>query len=262
MRCQVPAARQPHGSDHHVRVRTGRAHRRVMQADQGYSLRFGDARGAVLAQRPGDDEVGAVADPQRVGSSNSRSRGTSREPVNPPPGTVCPADQQPFPNDYLGSLRVNSSNWVPPKWNRRTRPHKLPPWLPATTCLDEAIRLHHAAGLVTTRRRGSRSRLGRDCRTRDTGDRANGAYLRPVMTLSHRAQLWCRSLISIRRTEARTMIDSPTMTVANPAATGPWLMTRPMRSTVIPRNNSAVAIITGRCESRSGTAVAANFGAS
>jgi len=38
-----------------------------MQADQRYCLRFGDARGAVLAQGPGDDEVGAGADPQRVG---------------------------------------------------------------------------------------------------------------------------------------------------------------------------------------------------
>ena len=38
-----------------------------MQADQRYCLRFGDARGAVLAQRPGHDEVGTVADPQRVG---------------------------------------------------------------------------------------------------------------------------------------------------------------------------------------------------
>ena len=38
-----------------------------MQADQRNLPGFSDARGAVLAQRPGDDQVGAVADPQRVG---------------------------------------------------------------------------------------------------------------------------------------------------------------------------------------------------
>ena len=64
---QVPAARELPGGDQHVRVRTGGPHRCVMQANQRNLAGLGDARGAVLAQRPGDDEVGAVADPQRVG---------------------------------------------------------------------------------------------------------------------------------------------------------------------------------------------------
>jgi len=67
MRGQVPALRKSLGGDEHVRVCTGWPHRRVVQADQRNSTRFGDTRSAMLAEGPGDNEIRGRTDPQRVG---------------------------------------------------------------------------------------------------------------------------------------------------------------------------------------------------